>query len=294
MRFTTAWGAASVPGLAPDGRYLQYGSIRSNDPWTLFHALTTPPAPALQLIPLPGVSPEQETAVVALGAPAGSNTCGLGSKSSTVREVAHPPRDDHAVRRDVLAAVELVVDEIRVVGGRRRINRQRTTAVRRRDRGRRSCRRHGGNQVPQPPSRPAAPADAISDSPQQDLQCRFQGRQWTPAPPIWRSLTEIVDFRIERPVPRCPRGAVRPGGTARSVGLTGEVSRAAGRARRPARRRRRSRSARRRRLGSRRPSPGGPPPAAHRPRRAGRRAPRSACSRSRGQRRRDGARRGSR
>ena len=39
MRFTTAWGVATVPGLARDGRYLQYGSIRSNDPWTLFQAL---------------------------------------------------------------------------------------------------------------------------------------------------------------------------------------------------------------------------------------------------------------
>ncbi len=76
---TIAWGTAGVPGFAPFGRYLQYGSIGSTDPSAKFQALSTPPAPRLQLIPLEGVVPSQVTASVALGVtPSASNTAGDG------------------------------------------------------------------------------------------------------------------------------------------------------------------------------------------------------------------------
>ena len=56
----------------------------SNVPSAQSGEATEPPAPALQLTPSPGISPEQLKATVERGLPVGSTTNGLVSKSSIV------------------------------------------------------------------------------------------------------------------------------------------------------------------------------------------------------------------
>ena len=76
-------GSARVPGLAPVGMFLQYGSIGSNEPLSKSSAGLTPPAPALQLTPLPGIVPAQVNDTVELNVTSsGSSTLAVGEKSS--------------------------------------------------------------------------------------------------------------------------------------------------------------------------------------------------------------------
>ena len=81
---TTAEGSGFAPVGEPGGMFAQYGSVVSRVPSAQSGEAIEPPAPALQLMPSPGISPVQLKLAVESGLPVGSNTDTLLAKSSTV------------------------------------------------------------------------------------------------------------------------------------------------------------------------------------------------------------------